>query len=131
MNPIFGWLLAVAALFVGWQAYAWHGAVLAVTLIVFWLVLQFNRALRVMKNAAHAPVGHVDSAVMFNAKLQRGMTLVQVVAQTKSLGRRVATEPETWAWGDHGGATVTLVLVTGKLAHWTLDRPVLDTPAPL
>ena len=130
MNPVLGWLLALAALVVGWQAYAWQGGVLAVTLIVFWLVLQFNRALRVMKNAAHAPVGHVDSAVMLNAKLQRGMRLVQVVALTRSLGRRVTDVPETWAWGDAGGASVTLILEGGKLVRWGLERSDSGSTAP-
>ncbi len=122
MNPIVGWALAVAALFAGWQSYGWHGLVLAVTLIVFWLVLQFNRALRVMKNAASAPVGHVNSAVTLNSKLQTRMTMLQVVTLTRSLGRKVSAEPETWAWSDAGGATVTLVFGGGKLERWALSR---------
>ncbi len=104
MNPLIGWLLAAAALVLGWQLYAWQGVVMAITLIVFWLVLQFNRALRVMKNAASAPVGHVDSAVMLHSRLRAGLTLVQVVALTRSLGRKEAVDPETWSWADGGGA---------------------------
>jgi hypothetical protein len=129
MNPTFGWLLAGAAVLVGWQAYRWEGLVLAATLIAFWLVLQFNRALRVMRNAASAPVGRVDSAVMLHAKLRRRMTLVQIVALTRSLGRKVAPDPETWAWSDAGGATVTLVFASGKLERWALSRAEPDAQA--
>ena len=66
------------------------GLAFAASAIVFWLLLQFNRAVRVMKNAAASPVGHVASAVMFNARLSRGMTMLQIVTMTKSLGRKVA-----------------------------------------
>ena len=126
MNPIIGWALAAAALAAGWQGYGWQGLVFSVTLIVFWLVLQFNRALRVMKNAANAPVGHVKSAVMLHSKLVRGMTLMQVVALTHSLGRKLTPEPETWAWSDAGGVSVTLVFGGGKLERWALDRAESD-----
>ncbi len=122
MNPWVGWALALTALAVGWQSYGWRGLVLAFTVIVFWLVLQFNRALRVMKNAASAPVGHVKSAVMLHARMARGLTLMQVVAMTHSLGRKLEAEPETWAWSDAGGATVTLVFGAGKLESWSLSR---------
>jgi hypothetical protein len=122
MNRFVGALLAVLALGAGWSAYGWQGLVLAGTLIVFWLVLQFGRALRVMKNAASAPLGHVGSAVMLHSKLQRGMPMLQVVSLTRSLGRKLAAEPETWAWGDAGGATVTLVFDGGRLRDWTLGR---------
>lgn len=122
MNPRVGWALALTALAVGWHGYGWQGLVFAFTLIVFWLVLQFNRALRVMKNAASAPVGHVKSAVMLHSKLARGLTLMQVVVMTRSLGRKLESEPETWAWSDVGGATATLVFAGGKLEHWALSR---------
>ena len=123
MNPIVGWALAAAAVAAAWYSYGWQGLVLAATLIFFWLVLQFNRSLRVMKNAAGKPVGHVDSAVMFNAKLKPGMNLLEVITMTKSLGRRVSDEPEVWAWTDAGGVTVTLTLKAGKLERWELARP--------
>jgi hypothetical protein len=130
MNPLIGWSLAVAALVLGWQLYAWQGVVMAITLIVFWLVLQFNRALRVMKNAASAPIGHVDSAVMFHARLRAGLTLVQVVALTRSLGRKEAADPETWSWVDGGGTSVNLVFVAGKLRHWSLQRTASPDESP-
>ena len=126
MNRSLGWLLTAVALFAGWRAYGGPGLVLAVTLIVFWLVLQFNRALRVMKNATGAPVGRVESAVMLHSRLHRGMPMVQVVTLTRSLGRKLTTGPDTWAWGDAGGAKVTLVFDGGKLTQWTLGRDALD-----
>ena len=45
-----------------------------------------------MRNAGSAPVGHVDSAVMLNAKLREGLQMLQVLALTKSLGRRVDSD---------------------------------------
>ncbi len=121
--------LALAALAAGWLGWGWPGLALAVTVIVFWLILQFNRAVRVMRAASAAPVGHVPSAVMLNAKLATTMNLLQVIALTKSLGRRVSEAPEVWAWSDPGGATVTVTIESGRVARWTFARPEGATPA--
>ena len=123
MNPIIGWLLAAISVGIGWNSWGWYGVVLAVTLIAFWLTLQFNRALRVMRAAASAPVGHVDSAVMLNAKLRRGMALWEVIALTRSLGQRIDAVDERFRWADPGGASVTLQLSRGRASTWQLERP--------
>lgn len=130
MNPIVGWGLAVLAVAASWQAYGWQGVVMAVTVVVFWLLLQFNRAMRAMKNAASAPKGQVDSAVMLNAKLKAGMTMMQVITLTRSLGERVRESPETWAWGDNSANRVTLEFAGGKLRRWELIRPDTEPEAP-
>ncbi len=127
MNPVASWSLAAAALVAGWFAYGWQGLVLAVTVIVFWLLLQFSRALRVMRKAAGAPVGHVDSAVMLHSRLREGMTLVQVLALTGSLGARVDPPAEgaeeSWRWRDEGEVSVTVHLRGGRTRDWALQRP--------
>jgi len=131
MSPILGWSLAAIFVAVAWRQYGWQGVAFAAAAIVFWLLLQFNRALRVMKRAADAPVGHVGSAVMLNAKLKSGMPMIQVVPLTGSLGRKLSGSPETWVWRDDGGSSVTLVFDKGRLASWTLERPTeAATPAP-
>lgn len=124
MHPLIGWFLAVAAVGMAAKAYGWQGAVFALTMVVFWLLLQLSRALRAMKRAASRPVGHVDSAVMLNARLRSGMTMLQIIGLTRSLGRRVTTQPEVWRWQDEGGSVVTLTMGAGKLSEWTLDRDV-------
>jgi hypothetical protein len=48
-SALVGWALAVAAVAAGYVGYGWPGVVLAVTVVVFWLLLQFSRALRVMR----------------------------------------------------------------------------------
>lgn len=123
MNPIVGWGLAFVALVAGWFSYGWQGVVMVISVIVFWLLLQFSRALRAMKNAAQAPKGQVGSTVMLNAKLKAGMTLMQVITITRSLGERVSDAPETWAWRDAGDSRVTLVFEGGRLSRWELVRP--------
>jgi hypothetical protein len=124
MEARIGWVLAAAALAAGWFAYGWQGFVLAITVIVFWLLLQFSRTLRVLRNAAQRPVGHVDSAVMLNARLQRGMRLVDVVRMTGSLGRKVGEAPERFAWEDAGEVQVEVEFDTaGRCREWALRRP--------
>jgi Flp pilus assembly protein TadB len=117
-----GWALAVAAVAVGYAGYGWRGVLLAVTVVVFWLLLQFSRALRVMRLAAQAPVGQVPSAVMLHAKLQPGMPLMDVVKLTRSLGRKVRDEPETFAWRDESGAEVEIEFAGGRCKVWRLTR---------
>ena len=124
MNPILGWALALVALAAGWRGYGWPGVALAFSVTMFWLLMQFNRTVKVMRTAAHSPVGHVDSAVMLNATLSAGLPMVRIVTLTKSLGRRIAEAPETWVWADASGADVTIVFERGRCKRWALNRPV-------
>ena len=117
-----GWALAVAAVAVGWAGYGWRGVVLALSVVVFWLLLQFSRALRTLRDASARPVGSVPSAVALNAKLERGLRLPQVLKLTGSLGRKVADDPETFAWTDGGGDAVRVELRDGRVSAWRLDR---------
>ncbi|KQW35571.1 hypothetical protein [Rhizobacter sp. Root404] len=123
MNPVVGWALAFIALVAGWFSYGWPGIALAFSVIVFWLLIQFNRSVRVMRDASEAPVGHVPSAVMLHSKLSVGQPMLQIVRMTKSLGRRVSESPEIWSWTDDSGADVRITFDKGVCASWTLDRP--------
>jgi hypothetical protein len=128
-SPVLGWALAAVALAAGYVGYGWRGLVLALTVVAFWLLLQFSRALRTLRNAASAPVGSVANAVMFNAKLQRGQRLPDVLKLTGSLGRKLSEEPEAWAWADGGGDEVQVTLVAGKVSDWRLVRAEQDRAA--
>ena len=127
MNMWIGWVLALAVLALGFVQYGWRGALLGLTVVVFWLLLQFNRAVRVMRNAGQAPVGYVESAVMLNAKLKPGMRMLDIVTLTRSLGQRLegagdAPGAERWRWRDAGGASVEVEMQRGRCRRWTLAR---------
>ncbi len=122
VNAGLGWSLAVLGIAAGYVGWGWPGVVLGVTVVVFWLLLQFSRSLRVLKNAAGKPVGRVDSAVMLHSQLKVGMTLMQVLVLTRSLGSRLSETPERWGWADPGGARVQLQFEAGKLQSWDLLR---------
>jgi hypothetical protein len=137
MNPDLGWLLAAALVVVAWLSHGWQGVLLVITLVVFWLLLQFSRALRLMRNAGLAPVGVVPSAVMLSAKLRAGLTMLQVIGLTGSLGRKLDAGGDAWGWRDEGGSEVRLQFHAGKLARFELVRPApaggageVPTPAP-
>lgn len=134
MNPLLGWGLAVVAVVAGWYSYGWPGVLLAVSVTVFWLLLQFSRVLRVMRMAAGRPVGTVDNAVMFNAKLRPGLKLLQILPLTRSLGQKVADDPETFVWTDGGGDRVRVELRGGRCVAFTLERAPVPSegaaPAP-
>lgn len=106
----------------GWLGWGWRGIVLAVTVIVFWLLLQFSRTLRAMQRAAQQPLGSVASAVMLQARVQPGMPLLKVIGLAGSLGRRIAEQPETFAWTDAGGDSVHVELAAGRVSKVTLVR---------
>ena len=123
MDARLGWALAVAAVALGYVQWGWQGVLLAVTGIVFWLLLQFTRALRAMRTAGGAPVGHVASAVMLQARLKKGQRLMDIILLTRSLGEKLADDPETFRWTDDSGAAVTVELVKGRCVRWSLARP--------
>jgi hypothetical protein len=129
-HPLVGWALAALAVAIGYLQWGWQGVVLAATMIVFWLRLQFSRALRVLRNAGQAPMGRVPNAVMLHARLQQGQRLPQILAITKSLGNKLADDPETFEWRDAGGDAVRVELRHGKLDRWSLQRAANPAQAP-
>ena len=124
-----GWALAVAALAAGYVSYGWPGVALALTVVAFWLLLQFSQALRTLRIASQRPVGKVPSAVMLNARLDAGMRLPKVLRLTLSLGRRVSDDPEIWAWADDSGDEVHVQLQDGRVAQWALHRAESEAKA--
>lgn len=126
-------VLAPAAVIVftlgAWRAMDWPGIALAVGGVVMWILLHFTRLMTILKKAANRPVGHVGSAVMLNAKLKKGQTLMHVIAMTKSLGALQTPkdeQPEVFTWCDAGDSKVTCTFVGGKLSEWVLERPAAD-----
>lgn len=127
MTPaVTGWALAAAALVIGGIVHGWRGVALALSVIGFWLLLQLSRSLRVLRTAARSPVGHVDNAVMLNARLHAGMRLPQVIALTRSLGSKVSGDvsqrTEVFVWRDASGDEVALTFEDGRCMHWQLRR---------
>lgn len=122
MNPLVAWGMAAAAVAAGWIGWGAQGLLLALTVIVFWLLLQFSRAVRVMRLAAGRPVGAIDNAVVLHSKLDKGMRLLQVIMLTRSLGRKLSDDPETFAWTDAAGDQVTVELRNGRVQSWQLRR---------
>jgi hypothetical protein len=126
MNAWVGWALALAALVIGGLRFGWQGVALAVSVVAFWLLLQFSRAMRTLRRAGDAPVGHVDSAVMLHSKLRAGMRLPEVLALTRSLGQRLDDDGERFRWSDDAGVSVEVQMRRGRLAQWSLLRPAQD-----
>ena len=129
MSAKLGWFLAIVGVVLATYQYGLQGFVAAVTLVVFWLLLQFNRALRVMRRAGQQPVGLVPSTVMLHAALKVGMPMLDVVAKARSLGVKAGAGDDVWRWHDEGGSTLTLYFDDGRLQRWTLDRPA-ESPEP-
>lgn len=123
-----GWGLAVIAVAVGYAVWGWQGVLLGVTITVFWLLLEFSRALRVMRRAGQNPVGAIDSAVMLHLKLHPGMKLLDILKLTRSLGRKTADAPETFRWTDAGGDAVEVQLHDGRVTHVALQRAAASPP---
>ncbi len=121
----------VAIIVLAYRFYGWAGVAAIATGLVMWVLLHFTRMMQVLKRAANRPIGYVDSAVMLNAKLKPGMTLMHVVAMTRALGELKSPkdeQPEIFRWTDGGESHVTCTFVGGKLAHHELFRPAQDAP---
>lgn len=122
---------AAVVVALAYRAYGWAGVAIAVGAMLMWLLLNFTRMMQVLKRAAARPVGHVDSAVMLNARLKPGLPLLQVVAMTQSLGELLSArdeQPEVFRWSDASGAVVCCTFVAGKLTQYALFRSVMPEP---
>ncbi len=116
-------LVAMGAL--AYRAYGWSGLALVVGGVLMWALLHMSRMLVVLRRTAQNPVGSVASAVMLQSRLQKGMSLLQVLALTRALGQALDTgaQPtEVYQWLDAGGDAVCCTFAQGRLAHWELQR---------
>jgi hypothetical protein len=126
-------ILGIGLIAMAYRWYGWPGVVAVASGLVLWALLHFNRIMAVLKRAAERPIGYVDSAVMLNAKLRTGVTLMHVVALTRSLGALQTpkdTQPEVFRWTDASDSSVTCTFAGGKLTQWELQRPAGDQPSP-
>ncbi len=123
---IITFILVVTAFAVAYTNYKWPGVAVVVTGLVTWALLHFSRMMQVLKRAADRPIGYVGSAVMLNAKLKKGVTLMHVIAMTKALGELLSVkdvQPEIFRWTDGTQSHVTCTFLGGKLQSWVLFRP--------
>lgn len=119
--------VGIAAVVLAYHFYGWAGVAASTAGLTMWMLLHFTRMMQVLKRAADRSVGYVDSAVMLNAKLKPGMTLLQVVAMTQALGERqspMETQPEIFRWTDGSQSTVSCTFMDGKLVQHDLLRPL-------
>ena len=108
-----------------WRQFGWPGIALAAGAVVMWALLHFTRLMSILRKASDRPIGHVASAVMLNARLKKGLTLMHVIAMTRSLGELLSPkdeQPEVFAWTDVGKSCVRCTFVGGRLTQWSLDR---------
>ena len=128
-------IVGVAAVALAYRSYGWAGVAVVVTALVMWLLLHFSRMMQVLKRAAKRPIGYVDSAVMLNAKLKPGATLLHVVAMTRALGELKSVkdqQPELYRWTDGTESHVTCEFLGGKLVKWEMVRPApVENPTAL
>lgn len=126
------WAAGILAVALAYKQYSWAGVALVLGGVVFWMLLHFTRMMTVLKRATQRPMGHVASAVMLNAKLKPGVTLLHVTAMTKSLGLLQSDKDaqlEVYRWTDTGGSHVTCTFAGGKLTDYALWRPPADEAA--
>ncbi len=135
MNTAVGWALATAALAAGYFSYGWPGVLLALSVVVFWLLLQLSRGLRLMREAAQRPIGSVKSALMLQTRLRQGLLLSDVMKLTGSFGSRAAaaagdkpSDQEVYTWTDAGGDALQVTLTDGKVTAWQLQRAPAAEP---
>jgi hypothetical protein len=118
--------VVVVGVVAAYRSYGWAGVAGALGVLVFWILLHFSRMMQVLKRATARPIGYVDSAVMLNAKLKPGATLLHVIAMTRALGALRSAkgeQPEVFVWTDGSQSHVTCTFVGGKLSHHELFRP--------
>lgn len=112
--------------YAAYTSYGWMGVAAVGGGTVMWLLLHFTRLMTVIRRASNQPIGYVGSAIMLNVKLKPKVSLMHVIAMTRSLGERLSEEgqdPEIFRWTDGTQSHVTCEFVGGRLMKWTLQRP--------
>lgn len=126
-------LSGIVAVALAYRLYGWMGVAAVGSGLMMWLLLHFTRMMTILKRAAQRPIGYVGSAVMLNAKLKPGMTLMHVIAMTRALGELQTekdVQPEIFRWTDGSQSHVTCTFVGGKLTQHALFRPTEPLPSP-
>ena len=123
-------VLAASALLAGWWAFRWAGLALAITVMAFWSILQFNRASRQLRNVADRPKGMVDSVVTLQSKLAYGMNMAEVLAISSSLGQRMNERGNDWLWRDSYGNQIVVTFRRGSVERWSATRTDAQSTAP-
>ena len=129
VSNLLRWILPVIAIvFVLYShsRWGWAGVAGSLGLVVMWVLLHFSRMMQVLRRASGRPVGYVDSAVMLNAKLKKGVPLLHVLALTRALGQLLTekdAQPEIFRWRDGGDSYVDATFQNGRLQSWTMTRP--------
>lgn len=119
-------LMAIALVVYSHGRWGWAGVAGSLGMIVMWVLLHFSRMMQILRRASNRPVGTTDSAVMLNAKLKKGVTLLHVLAMTRALGQLRTSQdaqPEVFRWTDGGDSFVDAIFLNGRLQSWTLTRP--------
>ncbi len=131
LQTVLVWTAATGLVVSGYLAFGWAGVALSLGGVLLWVLLHLTRMLQVLRKAADRPKGTVSSAVMLNAKLGKGLSMLQVVNLTKSLGTEVsavdADLEEVWQWADNGGSFVVVHFKGGKVTSHHMTRPPADT----
>lgn len=119
------WSAMLLVLWGAWRQYGALGLMLAFSMLMFWLTIQFSQTMRVLKRAAGQPKGTVAHALKLHIKLKPGMKLLSVIGMTGSLGEMLSapnTQPEVFRWSDHSGASVTARFLDGRLLDHSIAR---------
>jgi len=126
LKGILVWAVVAAVVALSYRRWGWPGVALSTGILMMWVLLYVNRLMLVIRRASNRPRGHVDSAVMFNAQLRSGRTLMRVTAQALALGEPVqpsADGLERYRWSDDSASCVTCTFRNGRLVNWQLERP--------
>ena len=116
-------------LYLSFRAFGWWGFSLVSSGIIFWLLQHVTRLMKTMESAAERPMGSLDNAVMFHAKLHRGQRLLNVIGLARSLGKLQTVkgeQPEIFAWQDEAGDRIECSFQEGRLTDWNLQRAAMD-----
>jgi len=131
LYPAFALVLIIFA----YHSYEWLGVAFLLSGTVMWALLHYSRMVQVFKKATNRPIGYIASAVMLNAKLKPGLSLLHVIALTKSLGEiqapldmneKKTVLREVFVWRDGSDSSVRCTFDNGRLIAFELERPVQE-----
>jgi len=130
-QPLVGRILVASFIVLASWLYGWQGFIASITFWVFWLILQFNQTVRMLKVLSERPAGVVSSVPKLANQLRKGMSMLEIVKHSQCLGAatnvpelppQALMAEQIWQWRDSTGMQIKIYTYRECCLYWEVSQ---------